>query len=88
MRYAGLLPCLLLLSGCGYTQYLSDADQHGGTVNFVDDWSQDAAFDKAKAHCAQYHRDARRVMSVPGTDTLKFLCEEPGVHPVTPFGGV
>lgn len=90
MRYRllCLIVSVLAVAGCSHTMYLSDADRHGGTVNFVTTWSEDAAFEKAKAHCAQYHLEARRTMSVPGTATLQFLCEDPSRHPFTPPGGV
>src|ERR1700760_2093819 len=63
MKYANrllcpLLLCLLPLAGCSHTMYLTDADQHGGTVNMVTTWSEDTAFEKAQDHCAQYHRTA------------------------------
>jgi hypothetical protein len=88
MRYAGLLLCALVLSGCEHTMYLSDADAHGGTVNLVTTWQEDAAFDKAKEHCAQYHLDARRMMSVPGTSTLRFTCEDPAARHLVPRDGI
>jgi hypothetical protein len=88
VRYIGLLLCLLPLGGCSYTMYLSDADQHGGTVNFVTDWAQDSAFDKAKEHCAHYDRVARRGVTNLASATMTFYCEDLNVHPLTPFGGV
>jgi hypothetical protein len=84
----GLLLCLLPLGGCSYTMYLTDADQRGGTVNFVTEWAQDSAFEKAKDHCRKYNRVARLGVTNLGSGTMTFFCEDPNAHPLTPPNGV
>jgi hypothetical protein len=71
--------CLLLLlplAGCSYTMYLSGADEHGGTVNLVTNLSQDAAFEKAKGHCGQYHLAARILTTDLASGTMQFSCQQ------------
>ncbi|HUO03073.1 MAG TPA: hypothetical protein VMU31_09855 [Rhizomicrobium sp.] len=74
MRYWRLL-LLLPLAGCSYTMYLSGADEHGGTVNMVTEMGQDAALQKAKDHCAQYHLDARVLSTDLPSGTMRFSCQ-------------
>jgi hypothetical protein len=74
MRY----PCLLLLTilgGCTYT-YLSGADEKGGTVNLVTEFSQDRAIEMAKEHCREYNRMARVTVSDRQSNTLSFVCQQ------------
>ena len=66
---------LLPLAGCSYTMYLSGADENGGVVNLVTDMSQDAALDKAKEHCAQYHLGARVIATDLPSATMRFSCQ-------------
>ena len=66
---------LLPLVGCSYTMYLSGADEHGGTVNLVTNLSQDAAIEKAKEHCEQYHLAARILTTDLASGTMRFSCQ-------------
>jgi hypothetical protein len=74
MRFWVLL-LLVPLGACSYTTYLSNADENGGTVNMVTDFNHDGAVDKAKEHCAQYHREARIADEDRQSNTLSFVCQ-------------
>ncbi len=77
MRVLVLL-LLLPLAACSYTMYLSGADENGGLVNLVPELGQDAALEKANAHCSQYHRVARVVAWDQASSSLRFVCQPPG----------
>ena len=76
MRFLYLL-LLAPLAACSYTTYLSDADEHGGTINLVTELSRDSALEKANAHCAQYKLVARIVSSDPASNSMRFACQPP-----------
>jgi hypothetical protein len=63
------------LAGCSYTTYLSDADEHGGTVNLVTELSHDSAVEKANEHCHQYNLAARVTGTDRGSNTMTFVCQ-------------
>jgi hypothetical protein len=73
MRYLGLA-LLFFLGACSYTTYLTDADEKGGTVNLVTEFSHDSAVAKANAHCHQYKRVAQVIRTDPASNTLMFSC--------------
>lgn len=68
---------LLPLAGCSYTEYLSSADENGGTVNMVTEMGQDTAIKKANDHCAQYHLAARVLQMDLPSGTMRFSCQPP-----------
>jgi hypothetical protein len=76
MRYLGLA-LLFFLGACSYTTYLTGADENGGTVNLVTEFSHDSAVAKANDHCQQYHRVAQVVRTDPASNTLLFSCVPP-----------
>jgi hypothetical protein len=78
---------LLPLGSCSFTTYLSGADENGGTVIFVTDWSQESAVEKAKDHCHQYNRVARVVETDLGSGTITFVCQGTN-SPMIPASGV
>jgi hypothetical protein len=73
--------CLMLLAsplaGCAYTNYLTNADARGGTVNLVSEFNHDAALQKANEHCRQYHLVARVTMDDPTSNSMNFVCQPP-----------
>jgi len=73
-----VLILLLPLAGCAYTNYLSGADAHGGTVNLVTDLNMDSAVQKAKDHCARYNLAARVTVTDLASSTIQFVCQPPG----------
>jgi hypothetical protein len=81
-----VLVLLLPLAGCGYTMYLSDADEHGGTVNMVTDLTRDAALEKARDHCHQYNLDMRIVSESSSSNSLMFSCQPAGPVMTAPPG--
>jgi hypothetical protein len=76
MRYLGLA-LLFFLGACSYTTYLTDADEKGGTVNLVTEFSHDSAVAKANAHCHQYNGVAQVIRTDPASNTLMFSCVPP-----------
>ena len=76
MRYLGLA-LLFFLGACSYTTYLTGADQDGGTVNLVTEFSHDSAVAKANAHCHKYNRVAQVIGTDPASNTLTFSCVVP-----------
>jgi hypothetical protein len=76
MRYLWLL-LLIPVAACSYTTYLTDADEKGGTVNLVTEFSHDSAVAKANAHCHTYHRVAQVIRTDPASNTLMFSCVPP-----------
>jgi hypothetical protein len=77
MRYLSLL-LLLPLAGCSHLLYLSSgADEHGGTVYYVTDRSQDGALAKANEHCHQYKLVAHVIMMDLPSGTMTFSCQPP-----------
>ena len=73
MRYLSLA-LLFFLGACSYTTYLTDADEKGGTVNLVTEFSHDSAVAKANDHCHTYHRVAQVIRTDPASNTLMFSC--------------
>jgi hypothetical protein len=76
--------CLLLLlplGACSYTNYLSGADENGGTVNLVTPMTEDAALASAKEHCHKYGRVARIGHNDQASNTMTFTCEIPDEVP-------
>ena len=74
MRYLGLA-LLFFLGACSYTTYLTGADENGGTVNLVTEFSHDSAVAKANDHCRQYKLVARVIRTDPQSNTMTFACQ-------------
>jgi hypothetical protein len=74
VRYLCLL-FLIPLAACSYTTYLSDADEHGGTVNLVTELNKASAVEKANEHCHKYNLVARVTRTDPQSNTLAFVCQ-------------
>jgi hypothetical protein len=85
MRFLCLV-LLMPLAGCSHTVYLSDADEHGGTVNLVTNFTHDAAVEKAKEHCQQYNLVARVTSNASGSNSMMFVCQPPGPVMTAPPG--
>jgi hypothetical protein len=75
MRILYLLLLLAPLAACSYTTYLTNADEHGGTINLVTELSRDSALEKANAHCRQYNLVARIISSDPASNSMTFACQ-------------
>ena len=76
MRYLVLL-LLAPLAGCAYTNYLTNADAHGGTVNLVSEFNHDAALQKANDHCHRYNMVARVTLDDQASNSMSFVCQPP-----------
>ena len=82
MRYLWLA-LLAPLTACSYTTFITGADEHGGTVNFVTHFTEDGALDAANDHCQQFGKVARIAHNDPASNTMTFTCEPPEERPHT-----
>ena len=71
------LVLLAPLAGCSYTTYISDADEHGGTVNLVTGLSHQGAVENAQDHCRKYNLTAVIVSNDTASNSMRFVCQRP-----------
>ena len=72
-----VLALLAPLAGCSYATYVSNGDEHGGTVNLVTGLTHDGAVENAKDHCAKYKLAAVIVSNDTASNSMTFVCQRP-----------
>ena len=72
-----VLALLVPLAGCSYTTYISNADEHGGTVNLVTGLSHDGAVENAKDYCRKYNLAAVITHEDAASSSMTFTCQQP-----------
>ena len=72
-----VLVLLAPLAGCSYATYISNADEHGGTVNLVTGLSHDGAVENARDHCRKYNLTAVIVSTDTASNSMTFVCQHP-----------
>lgn len=72
-----VLVLLAVLAACSYTTYISDADEHGGTVNLVTGISHEGAVENAKDYCRKYNLTAAITHEDTASNSMTFVCQKP-----------